>query len=558
MDNERPAPAHDTVPPAVSQSVPPPTARDWWALATLSVCLGLIVLDGTIVGVSLPQIIADLHLDLSQAQWVSSSYAVVLAALLLVTGKLADRWGRKRLVVLGLLVFVTGSVLAAMAHSGGALIASRVVQALGAAAIMPSTLSTVNATFSGRYRAAAFGVWGAVISGAAAIGPLAGGALTEYATWRWIFLVNVPLGAVVLAATWLTVRPSRGHQQGRGADVDGALLSAIGLGSLVFAVIEGPDLGWWTPERDLHLFGATWPASAPVSPIPVLAAIGLVCLALFVVWERHRARVGRSRLLDLSLFGVGTFRWGLVSAAAVAVGEFAMLFVLPLYLVNVLELSMMTAGWVMAAMAGGAFLSGAQARHLAARWTPPGVVVVGLVLEVIGTAVLAVLVTPTTSAWWVALPLALYGLGLGLASAQLTSTVLRDVPEQESGQASATQSMVRQVGSAWGTAVAGVSLSVALTALLPGALAAQGLPPAQVDQLVTSTTQSAGSTLPGLHAEVPQATDPVQAAAVVQSLRAGFTDATRWSLAVATVLLALGLAGSLVVARVSRTPQPAK
>src|SRR5699024_5595516 len=168
-----------------------PTRRDWLALATLATGLGVIVLDGTIVGIALPRIITDLDLTLTDAQWVNSLYAVVLAALLLATGKLADRWGRRKLFIGGLAVFTVGSVLAAVAQDAGGLISARAVQALGASGILPATLSTVNATFRGKYRAAAFGVWGAVISGAAAIGPLAGGALTEYATWRWIFLVNV-------------------------------------------------------------------------------------------------------------------------------------------------------------------------------------------------------------------------------------------------------------------------------------------------------------------------------------------------------------------------------
>lgn len=193
-----------------------PTRRDWLGLATLAAGLGMIVLDGTIVAVALPAVIADLDLDLTDAQWVNSSYAVVLAGSLLAAGRLADRWGRRAMFLAGLVVFIAGSLLAATAGSAGALIGARVVQALGAAGILPSTLSTVNATFRGRYRAAAFGVWGAVISGAAAVGPLAGGALTSYASWRWIFLVNAPVCAAVLLAALVTVRPTRGAAAGRG------------------------------------------------------------------------------------------------------------------------------------------------------------------------------------------------------------------------------------------------------------------------------------------------------------------------------------------------------
>ena len=362
-----------------------PTRRDWISLAVLSVGLGVIVLDGTIVGVALPSIITDLGLDLTQAQWVNSLYAVLLAALLLSTGKIADSWGRKRAFLAGLGVFVAGSVLAGFSTSASTLISARAVQAVGAALIMPSTLSTVNAVFRGKYRAAAFGVWGAVISGAAAVGPLAGGALTQWVSWHWIFLVNVPIGVIVAIGAVLTVRETRSPDKLPGIDVDGAQLSAIAFGTLVFAIIEAPDLGWWTPKEPLSVFAWTWPTTAPVSPIPVALAISAVAFVLFIRWEQHRKRVERSALLDLGLFSYSTFSWGSITAGAVAIGEFAIIFILPLYLINVLGLSVMSAGLVLAAMAVGAFLSGAAVRHVAARFGAPGTV--RQVGSALGTAV---------------------------------------------------------------------------------------------------------------------------------------------------------------------------
>ena len=529
----------------------PPTRREWFALAVLSIGLGVIVLDGTIVGVALPDIIADLHLDLTDARWVNSLYAVVLAALLLSTGKLADRWGRKNLFLAGIVVFVGGSILAAMADAAGPLIAARAVQAVGAAMIMPSTLSTVNAVFRGRYRAAAFGVWGAVISGAAAVGPLAGGALTQWASWHWIFLVNVPLGILIFVAGILAVPATRGVQHRPGADVDGALLAAIGLGALVFAVIEGPDLGWWTPRSELEIFGWVWPSDAAISAVPVAFAIATVALVLFVMWERHRETVRRSALLDLRLFFLPTFSWGNLTAAMVAVGEFAIIFVLPLYLINALGLSVMSAGLVLAAMAIGAFLSGASARHLAARFGPPGTVLIGLGLEVVGVLVLALMITGTTPGWLVVVPLVVYGLGLGLASAQLTGTVLRDVPVEVSGQGSATQSTVRQVGSALGTAFAGAALSVSLALTLLAALADAGVTGTTADQLAEATRESAGTTIAQLRATAaPSAVaDPVGTA---NALAEGFADGTRWSLLVATTFLILGFVGAIRLRRAAR------
>ena len=529
---------------AAESGVTAPTRRGWFALAVLSVGLGMIVLDGTIVGVALPDIIKDLHLDLTDAQWVNSLYAVLLAALLLSTGKLADRWGRRLLFLVGLVVFVGGSILAGMSDAAGPLIGARAVQAVGAALIMPSTLSTVNAVFRGRYRAAAFGVWGAVISGAAAVGPLAGGALTQWGSWHWIFWVNVPLGALVFIAGILVVPETRGAKGRPGADVDGALLSAIGFGALVFAVIEGPDLGWWKPQGAFKLLGWTWPMDAAISVVPIAMAVAVVALTLFVFWERHREKVRRSAILDLNLFTLPTFSWGNLTAAMVAVGEFAIIFVLPLYLVNALGLDVMGAGLVLAAMAIGAFFSGAAARHVAARFGSPGTVLIGLGLEVIGVVALAFLVSATTPGWLIAIPLVVYGLGLGLASAQLTGTVLRDVPVEVSGQGSATQSTVRQIGSALGTAFAGGTLSVALALTLPAALNAAGLTGDAADELAAATRQSAGTTITQLRAGVDAGSFGDQGAAAADALAAGFADATRWSLLVASVFLLLGLVGA--------------
>ncbi len=523
----------------------PPTRRDWLALAVLSVGLGLIVLDGTIVGVALPDIIGDLGLDLTDAQWINSLYAVLLAALLLSTGKLADRWGRKLLFLLGLVVFIAGSILAAMSDTAGMLIGARAVQAIGAALIMPSTLSTVNAVFRGKYRAAAFGVWGAVISGAAAVGPLAGGALTQWASWHWIFLVNIPIGVLVFIAGVLTIPKTRGEKGRPGVDIDGALLSGIGFGALVFAVIEGPDLGWWSPTAPLQLFGWTWPADAAISAVPVAFAIAAVALTLFVIWERHREKVKRSALLDLNLFTLPTFSWGNLTAAMVAVGEFAIIFVLPLYLINALGLDVMGAGLVFAAMAVGAFLSGASARHLAARFGSPGTVLIGLVLEVVGVIVLVLIISGTTPGWLVAVPLVVYGLGLGLASAQLTGTVLRDVPVGVSGQASATQSTVRQIGSALGTAFAGAALSISLASTLPEALQKVGISGEAAEQIATVTRQSAGTNITQLRADGSSGPFGDESTSVVQALVTGFADSTRWSMIVAAGFLLLGVVGAI-------------
>lgn len=507
----------------------------WWALIVLAMGLAMIIMDGTIVSVSLPTIIDELELDLINAQWVNSLYAIVFAALLLTTGKLGDRLGRRNVFLVGILLFLAGSAWAARSGSAEMLISARALQGVGGACILPATLSTVNATFQGKDRATAFGVWGAVMAGSAAIGPLLGGWLTDSFGWEWIFYINIPVGAVLIVGALVAVPQTRSPESRPGLDVDGLLLSIIGFGALVFAIIEGSSSGWWQPLQDLHLLGMTWSKDMPVSFIPVLLAVAAVALTLFVIWERHRARVQRSALLDLHVFFTPTFSWGNVTAMMVAIGEFGLIFVLPLYLVNALGLDTLGAGYVLAAMAAGAFISGSIARHLAAAIGAAGTVIVGLVLEVVGVLTLALLISANTSAIIVGGILIVYGVGLGLASAQLTSTVLGDIPVRLSGQGSATQSTVRQIGSALGSAVAGAALSVGLGHYL-------GSVHGPAESFSTPVRDSAGGAIAGLRAQHGPEN-------VIRTLSEGFASATSWALLTALVFLILGLIAAFQVLR---------
>lgn len=529
----------------------------WKALAVLAAGLALIVMDGTIVGVALPTMITALDLSLTNAQWVNAIYNVIFAALLLGSGRLGDRVGRRTTFAAGVALFIGGSLLAGLSTTATTLITARAVQGVGGALVLPATLSSVNSLFHGKDRAAAFGVWGAVMSGTAALGPLLGGVLTQYFSWQWIFWVNLPLGLLVLLGIYAWVPQTHGKRNVRGVDVDGLLTSAIGFGLVVFGLIEATTLGWWEKKETLHIGSWSWPESWTVSPVPFAIGIGLIFIGLFLRWELHRARNGRDALLDLSLFKVGTFSWGNLTAAMVAVGEFALMFVLPLFLVNAVGLSTVRTGLVLAAMAFGAFVSGASARHLAARLGAPGVVVLGLALEVVGVGLLAGVVATQGSTWFTVGALVVYGVGLGLASAQLTSTVLAGIPEAQSGAGSATQSTVRQLGSAMGAAIAGSALAAAMARTIPASLdAVAGVPDNVLSKLSDATQASAGSMIGQLRDATP--TDPFTAplgdarSVVVQQLSSGFAEAAAWSIGFSALFLLLGLLGSVMVLRQSK------
>lgn len=533
---------------SVEQS-PRTDRRRWFGLVVISLGVSLIIVDSTIVNVAVPSVIEDLGISSTQAQWVQEVYTLVFAALLLAFGRLADRWGRRRLFALGALVFGLSSVLAATASGGAWLIGARAIQGVGGAMMLPTSLSLLNATFRGRERGIAFGIWGATIGGTAALGPLLGGWLTTDFSWRWAFGINVPLTALVIAGLFLLVDESRDPASEKGTDVTGAVLSALGFGAVVFALIEGRTYGWVTTTgTDLTLFGRTWPWT--VSPIPVAFALGVLALVAFVLLERRRNAAGRPVMLDLRLFSIRSFRNGNVAALIVSLGEFGLLFALPLWFQNVRGYTAFQTGLVLLALALGSFMASGLGASLGRTRTPVFIVRLGIVLEIVGIGGIALLLR-VDSGWFVTAPLLfVYGVGVGFATAQLTGVVLADVPVERSGQGSGTQSTSRQVGSAFGIAILGTILFTVLGSRLDASLSDQGVPEQSRTQLVAAVKDSAGAAIPAL--ERDRAT-----AQAAQDAKEAFTDATRVSAAAAAGFLLLGLGASLSLGTGRRRPAAA-
>lgn len=526
-----------------SHSSTSPTTHKWAILAILALSLSMIVLDGTIVSVALPVIIHDLHLNLVDAQWVNALYSVVFAALLIVCGTLGDKYGRRKTIIIGIIIFTSSSLIAALATTTSTLITARALQGIGGAIVMPSTLSTVNAIFRGRDRAVAFAIWGATMAGMAAVGPLVGGWITTSFTWPWIFLINLPLGTGLIVTALIYLPENYHPHQSKGFDGLGALLCTLGFGLTVFGLIEGSRLGWTKPQHALHIGSLTWDITKPISLAPLSIALGLAILSLFLWREYHQEKLNRPHLIKLSLFQIRSFSWGNLVAITVAIGEFAIVFATPLFLVNVINLSTLQSGWVLAAMAFGALFSGGLAKTLATKFGAAQVVILGLILELTGVSLMAITLSPTLSIWAITLFITTYGFGIGIAAAQLTSTILQEVPIANSGMGSATQSTVRQLGSALGAAVAGTVLAVSLTNLLPNALTTvHQLPTKAVQQLTSVTTDSAGGTILALSKITPQ-TSPYGPATseIVKILKENFAIATSHNLLVAALFLLIGL-----------------
>lgn len=287
----------------------------------------------------------------------------------------------------------------------------------------------------------------------AAVGPVVGGWLTTVSSWHWAFLINIPIVAIVLIGAFLYIPETKDEHVEKAADLAGIALSIIGLSLIVFGLIEGIRFGWWKTQEMFSVGSFTW--SWSVSPVVIAFIVGLLTMTFFVRTEKARALASKPILLDLNLLRIKSFRYGSIAALVVALGEFGMLFSLPLFLQGGLGYSALRTGVLILALAMGTFLISGATPQLSARVGGRAVVRTGLALEAIAILGMSVSFSLTVSSLVIAAWLFLYGAGVGLATAQLTSVIMAEVPVAQSGQASGLQSTFRQLGSSLGVALLG-------------------------------------------------------------------------------------------------------
>ena len=523
------------------------TRNRWIGLVFISMAISLVIIDGTIVNTIFPNVIRALNLTSTQVQWVQESYVLVFASLLLVWGSLADRVGRRLLLVIGLSIFVLASMWAGFSTDASSMILARVAQGIGGAMVLPTTLSLVNANFQGKERGIAFAVWGSTIGGMVALGPVLGGWLaTDFGAdgWRLAFNINLPLGLIVIIGLLIWVSESKQEHREGGIDIVGALISVVMFATLVFGLIEGRVYGWWeaSTKNPFEIGDFKWPTDG-ISIIPVSLAISVVFTVLFVFWERARDKAHKNVLLDLALFKISSFRNGSFAALIISMGEFGLLFAIPLWLQNVEGLTPVSSGLVLLWLAGGAFLASGVGGALSGKLPAVRAVQIGVLFELIGVAGIA-LVASTAGGWWPVAPfLLLYGIGVGLATAQLTGVIMVEVPMAKIGQASGSQSTVRQIGSALGIAVLGTVLFTATQSAgearireIPFVAAAtQEQQDTFVRDITATVVDSAGAALPVISGFLTDQGVPQEFADQVQiAASEGFTDgvkATGWAAA---------------------------
>jgi EmrB/QacA subfamily drug resistance transporter len=417
-------------------------ARKWWTLAAVAFGLFMIMLDNTVVNVALPSIAADLRADLSELEWIVTGYALTFASLMLTGGKLADLLGRRLIFVVGLTIFTLSSLVCGLADSGELLIGARVVQGAGAALMNPATLSIIAATFPPRQRGMAIGIWAGVSALALAIGPLIGGLLTEHIDWSWIFFVNVPIGVLAIAASFILIPESKDESAEQRLDLPGLLTSGIGLFALTYGLIEANTYGW-TSGRILGSF-----------------AVAAVMLVAFVLLERHQ----RIPMLDLTLFRNGTYAGANLAVLLVALAMFGVFFFVSLYMQGVLLYSAVETGAAFLPMTVLIILvapiAGKTSDRIGSRW----LMTAGMLLVAIQLLYFSRLGVDAT--FWNLLPgLLVGGGGMALVMTPSAAAAVRALPVDKSGVGSAVLNASRQVGGSMGIALMGAIMAHELGAV---------------------------------------------------------------------------------------------
>ena len=482
-----------------------------WVLVAAIVGSSMAFVDGTVVNVALPAIQRDFNATAFEAQWVVESYALLLAALLLVGGSLGDRFGRRRVFMLGTVVFAVASVACALATSVHALIGARAVQGVGAALLVPGSLALISAAFPENERGRAIGTWSGFSGITAALGPVLGGALIDHYSWTWAFLINVPLAIVVLGIAAAHVPESRGAAGASGGalDITGALLATVALGGIVFAFIEAPARGW---------------TSAVV--LGALAA-GVAAGIAFVVAESR----SRAPMLPLGLFRSANFAGANLLTLLLYAALGGALYFLPLNLIQV-------QGWS-ASAAGAALLPFIAIMFALSRWSgqlvdrvgPKTPLVAGPLIAALGFALFALPGIDARYASGFMPAVVVLGLGMAITVAPLTTTVMNAVAPDSAGVASGVNNAVSRAAAVLAIAVFGIVMAWAFDASLRAQLGALNAAP----EVVAFLEEQRGKLV---DAALPPGLDAARSSELQQALEQAFVAGFRW-----IMLLSAGLAG---------------
>ncbi|TFV95162.1 DHA2 family efflux MFS transporter permease subunit [Leifsonia flava] len=423
--------------------------KPWPALWALVIGFFMILVDSTIVSIANPTIMRELDTDITAVLWVTSAYLLAYAVPLLITGRLGDRFGPKRIYLIGLVVFTLASLWCGLSDSIEMLILARVVQGLGAALMTPQTMAVITRIFAPDKRGTAMGLWGAVSGIATLVGPIAGGLLVDSLGWEWVFFVNVPVGVVGFILAWRLVPNLTTHSHK--FDWLGVVLSAVGLFLVIFGIQEGSTYDWGTIAGPITVWG--------------LIIAGVIVLVAFVVWQHfNRAEP----LLPLGLFRDRNFSLANVGITLTGLAVVAMPLPLAFYYQIARGLEPTQAALMLLPMALVVLFMAPIVGRLTDKVDPKWIAFTGFTIIALALSWMALIITPAIDLWILLIPAAFLGLGMSGIWAPLASTATRNLPPRLAGAGSGVYNMTRQVGSVFGSAAIAALLNARLVANLPG------------------------------------------------------------------------------------------
>jgi EmrB/QacA subfamily drug resistance transporter len=491
--------------------------RKWWTLAAMCFALFMIMLDNTVVNVALPSIQRDLHASISSLEWTVNAYTLTFAVLLVTGGRLGDIFGRRTMFLFGVVAFAVSSAFIGLAPTQELLVAGRAVQGIGAAFMMPGTLSIISDAFPPHERGRAIGTWAGVSGLALAIGPVVGGALTEYVSWRAIFFLNLPVAAGAVVVTLFAARNSRDETVDRSVDYPGIIALSAGLTGLILALIEGNSWGWGSPAI-VGLFAA--------------AVAGLVA---FVLIETHR----RVPMVDFSFFKSRTFAGANLIAIVISFAMLAQFFFMALYMQNILGYSALGAGVRFLPSTLMIIVLAPVAGRLADKIGPKPLIVAGL--SVLALSLFLQSQISAQSGYGTLLPaFVLLGVGIALTMSPMSTAAMNAVDVTKAGVASGVLSMGRMVGGSLGVAVTGALFQGQFTNHVHQLTAGTTLAKYPSDQMYEAVSSGQAN-------QIASGATPTQAHELLNVARDSFVHALAGSMRLSLVVVVLGLVAAIAL-----------
>lgn len=439
---------------AVSSS---PAWRKWGKLVVIALAVAIIIIDTTLLNVSLRNIVEDLNSNFTDIQWVITLYTLVLSAFTITGGRLGDLYGRKKMFMLGAVLFAIGSFIASISHNiGMLLVGESIIEGIGAALMLPAASSLILTNFEGKDRAVAFAIFGAIAGASSALGPILGGWLTSSYSWRWGFRINIAVVAVLLLGSVL-IKESRDLKERKELDLVGVGLTSFGLLSLVFGIIESSTYGWWKAIKTFSFAGYDFNFLG-LSITPVAIAIGLVLLGIFV-WDQFRREAkGHTPLVSMRMFQNRQFVSGMLVNTALSLTLTGLIFVFPIYYQSVHGLDAFHTGLSLFPLSLTVFIISPLSLIIAKKARPKTIILVGLVLTTLAPLLMINMLKSDSTASVLLPGLVLFGAGMGLIFSQVNNLTLSSVSADLAGEASGVNNTLRQVGSSFGAAIIGAAL----------------------------------------------------------------------------------------------------